>query len=481
MHALRQRAPSKTQTREVGNDMSDATLAAAAAGETTCGRRPLGFWMCTALVIGNTIGMGIFLQPASLAPFGYNALIAWAITICGAVLLALIFASLARRMAQADSPYEYVRATQGDGVAFLAMWCYWVSVWVTNAALAVGVVGYLAAVIPPLGSFPPVIVAVALIWLFVIVNLLGVRTGGGVQVVTTAIKLVPMAVIIGLGLWTLIADPVAYTRNPPSTPLAMSGSTGVLAASAIVLYAMLGIESAAVPAGQVHDPERTIPRATLAGTLIVALAYIGVTVIALLIVPQAILSASSAPFVEVLDRLSGVGGGRWLALFVVVSGLGCLNGWTMLVGDLTRTLAARGFVPEPLVRCNRYGAPAAALIVTAVLASVLALMNYSKTLVEGFTFLTIVITAANLPLYLCCALALVVIWRRAGGAVSSSLLWLGLGGAAYTVFVFFGVGLKPFLLALLLAACGLPFYAWWRVRGRAAVAPATVPAIGIDR
>ena len=228
--------------------------------------------MCTALVIGNTIGMGIFLQPASLAPYGYNALIAWAITIFGTMLLALIFASLARRMAQADGPYEYVRATQGDGVAFLAMWSYWVSVWVTNAALAVGVVGYLTAVLPALGSVPPVLVAVGLIWLFVFVNLLGVRTGGGVQIVTTVLKLIPMAVIIGLGLWTLLVDPSAYTQNLPTTPVTMPS---ILAASAIVLYAMLGIESAAVPAGQVHDPERTIPRATIAGTLITALVYVG--------------------------------------------------------------------------------------------------------------------------------------------------------------------------------------------------------------
>lgn len=456
-----------------------ATLATTLADREAAAARPLGFWMCTALVIGNTIGMGIFLQPASLAPFGYNALIAWAITIFGIVLLALIFASLARRMAQADSPYEYIRATQGDGVAFLAMWCYWVSVWVTNAALAVGVVGYLVAVVPALGGIPPVLVAVALIWLFVIVNLLGVRTGGGVQVVTTVIKLAPMAIIMGLGLWTLLSDPGAYTRHLPTTPVTMPS---VLAASAIVLYAMLGIESAAVPAGQVRDPERTIPRATLAGTLITALVYIGVTVIALLIVPQATLSASSAPFVEVLERLSDVGGGRWLALFVVVSGLGCLNGWTMLAGDLTRTLAGRGFIPEPLARCNRHGAPAIALIVTGVLASVLALMNYSKSLVEGFTFLTIVITAANLPLYLCCALALVVVWHRARGAVSSAVLWLGLGGAIYTVFVFFGVGMKPFLLALLLSACGIPFYAWWRARGRAAATtPSAAPAVGTDR
>jgi APA family basic amino acid/polyamine antiporter len=271
------------------------------------------------------------------------------------------------------------------------MWSYWVSVWVTNAALAVGVVGYLTTVLPALGSMPPVVVAVGLIWLFVFVNLLGVRTGGGVQIVTTALKLIPMAVIIGLGLWTLLVDPSAYTQNLPTTPVTMPS---ILAASAIVLYAMLGIESAAVPAGQVRDPERTIPRATIAGTLITALVYVGVTVIALFIVPQATLASSSAPFVEVLDRLAGVGGGRWLAFFVVISGLGCLNGWTMLVGDMTRSFAARGFLPRSMARCNRFGAPAVALVATAMFASALALMNYSKSLVDGFTFLTIVITAA---------------------------------------------------------------------------------------
>ena len=208
--------------------VSDAmTTAPAAEAET----KSLGLVTCTALVIGNTIGMGIFLQPASLAPYGYNALIAWAITIFGTVLLALIFANLARRMAQADGPYEYVRATQGDGVAFLAMWSYWVSVWVTNAALAVGVVGYLTAVLPALGALPPVLVAVGLIWLFAIVNLLGVRTGGGVQIVTTFLKLIPMAVIIGLGIWTLLVDPSAYTQNLPTTPVTMPS---ILAASAMV-------------------------------------------------------------------------------------------------------------------------------------------------------------------------------------------------------------------------------------------------------
>src|SRR6476619_841538 len=95
-------------------------------------QRKLGFWMCTALVVGNTIGIGIFLQPASLAPYGFNAFVAWAITVVGCVALALVFAQLARRLATADGPFDYMRATLGELTAFLALWCYWVSCWVTN-------------------------------------------------------------------------------------------------------------------------------------------------------------------------------------------------------------------------------------------------------------------------------------------------------------------------------------------------------------
>ena len=90
-----------------------------AAGE---GQRKLGFWMCTALVVGNTIGIGIFLLPASLAPFGFNATVGWLVTVLGCVALANVFARLARQMPEADGPYGFIRATLGDVPAFIAMW-----------------------------------------------------------------------------------------------------------------------------------------------------------------------------------------------------------------------------------------------------------------------------------------------------------------------------------------------------------------------
>jgi APA family basic amino acid/polyamine antiporter len=423
--------------------------------------KELGFWMCTALVVGNTIGIGIFILPASLAPHGLNAMVGWGITIVGMTVLARVFARLARQFPAADGPYAYIEATTGRVPAFVAIWCYWVSCWITNAAIAIGVVGYLGEVLPGLDAVPAAAQALALLWLFVLVNLLGVRAGGRVQVVTTVLKLLPMAAIILLGAWLLLTGPDVFVRELPQTPFSLGS---LMAASTIALFAMLGIESAAVPAGRVRDPERTIPRATMAGTLLTAAIYVVVSSMALLLIPQQQLARSSAPFAELLDSFMGAGIGRTLAVFVVISGLGALNGWTLLVGELTASMARHGSLPGALETSNSRGAPGRALLLTGALATAMVLMNYSKSLVEGFTFLSLVVTAANLPLYLFCAVALVALWRRGARRVPGDLLVLGLLGTAYTIFAFIGLGREPFLWALVLGAAGLPLYFLGRAR-----------------
>jgi APA family basic amino acid/polyamine antiporter len=190
----------------------------------------------------------------------------------------------------------------------------------------------------------------------------------------------------------------------------------------------------------------------------------------MLLIPEQELAHANAPFAMVMDRFAGAGVGRWLALFVVVSGLGALNGWTLLVGELTRTMAVNGVMPAPLARNNRFGSPAIALLVTGLFGTGMVLMSYSKSLVEGFTFLTNVVTAANLPLYLCCSLALGVMWRRGEKAGVRGMLAISVFGTAYALFAFVGLGHEPFMLGLVLAAAGLPLYAFMRYRRRAAVA-----------
>jgi APA family basic amino acid/polyamine antiporter len=415
--------------------------------------RQLGLWTCIALVVGNTIGMGIFLLPASLAPFGFNATAGWIVTVFGCLALARVFAQLARVLPDEHGPYGYMRSTLGELPAFIALWCYWLSTAITLATLATGVVGYGAAVYAPLAAVPPALPALALVWVFVGINLLGARTGGGVQVATTALKLLPMVAIAALGAWLLLTAPTSFTTHAP--PLALHAGD-IASAGTLALFAMLGFESATIGAANVVDPGRTLPRATMLGTVLVAAIYLVVSTVPMLLLPADELATSGAPFALVMDRYLAAGAGRWLALFVVVSGLGCLNGWTLLCGEMTRTMAAGGTLPAPLAKVNARGAPAAALVLSGVVGSAFIAMSYSHSLVDAFTLLTQVVTAANLPMYLLCVAAWGVLWRRApaqrGLPIAAGL------GLAYVVFAFWGMGRTPFLQALVLAAIGVPVY-----------------------
>ena len=439
-----------------------------AAGESGTGARmtaarprALGLSMCTALVVGNVIGIGIFFMPASLAEFGLNAITGWIITLIGCSFLAICFAGISRAFPQDDGPYSYTRRAFGEGIAFAVMWCYWVSVWVSNAAIAIGVVGYVIVFIPQLGQVPwlPPLTALALVWMFVLINLRGARAAGWVQIMTTLLKLLPLAAVIVLGVWVLLSHPTAYVAHVPSTPLSFSAVSSV---SAIAMFAMLGIECAMIPAARVCNPERTIPRATVLGTILTALIYLCVSVVPVLLIPQKTLMGSTAPFAELFTQWLGAGSGRLLAAFVIISGLGALNGWTLMVGEVTQCLARHGRFPSVLAQENAHGAPTRALLVSGVIASIMLLANYNESISGVFVFLTVVCTAASLPMYMTCSIGILVLRRRGSlNTLAGPPLFWTLAVActvAYGTWVFIGIGAKPLLWMLALGAAGVAIY-----------------------
>jgi basic amino acid/polyamine antiporter, APA family len=435
--------------------------------------RALGLLMCTALVVGNTIGMGIFMLPASLAPYGLNAVPAWLITTAGCIFIAWVFAGLSRTFPQDDGPYAYASRAFGSGVAFVLMWCYWISTIMTNAVLATGVVGYLSSFFPVLATNHPLaaVTAVALVWLFVLINLGGVRAAGWVQVWSSVLKLVPQLGVMALGVWAFVAPHASAVVQEPETPASLGG---VITASTLALYAMLGVESAAMPAGRVLDPGRTIPRATFIGTLTVALIYICVSLIPMFLLPQRELAASSAPFADLFARFVGPASGKLLAAFVIVGGLGCLNGWTLILGELTVAFARHGGFPPWLGKVNRHNAPTRAFVFTGILASLAMLTSYSDSTAGAFTFLSVVVTAANLPIYFGCAIAVLLLWRRGqlGRPTARESRWLVAAAlaTAYCVWVSIGLGGRSLLWALALCALGVPVYWWYAVVRRPALA-----------
>jgi APA family basic amino acid/polyamine antiporter len=435
---------------------------------TTAPPRALGLWMCIALVVGNTIGMGIFLLPASLAPYGFNATLGWIVVVAGCLALARVFAGLAKAMPEAAGPYGYMRDTVGELAAFVALWCYWMSSVITLATLGTGVVGYASVIFPGLASVPPAIPAIAFVWIFVGVNLLGARTGGGMQVATTVLKLLPMVAIAGLGAWMLATSPATLTAHPPPMPLRVPD---VAAAATIALFAMLGFESATVGAANAVDPGRTLPRATMIGTLVVAAVYLVVSTVPMLLIPADELAKSPAPFAAVMERHVAAGAGGWLAWFIVVSGLGCLNGWTLLCGEMTRTMAAGGTLPRSLAKVSARGVPVRGLVLSGAIATAMIGMSYSKSLVDGFTFLSTVVTAANLPMYLLCALAWLVLHRR-GVEAARGLPVAAVLGLAFVGFACYGMGRQALVMGLGLVAFAAVLYYVMRRLDRRAPAPA---------
>jgi basic amino acid/polyamine antiporter, APA family len=437
--------------------------------------RALGLTMTTALVVGNTMGVGIFMLPASLAPYGMNAVPGWLITSIGAIFIAWVFAGLARAFPGDDGPYAYTARAFGGAVAFVLMWCYWVSTCVTLPVLATGAVGYLSSFFPVLAENHALaaVTALSFIWLFVLINLRGARTAGWVQVLTTVLKLVPQFGIIALGAAAFFAPHAQAVVHVPTTPTSLSG---VIATSTLALYAMLGVECAAMPAGRVRDPGRTIPRATFIGTLLVAAIYICVCLVPMLLIPQAALAASNAPFADLFARYLGAASGKVLAAFVIVGALGCLNGWTLIVGELTVSFAKHGGFPRALGKVNAHGAPLWGLVFPAALASLMLIMNYNDSMAGAFTLLSVVVTATNLPIYIGAAFAVLVLWRR--GQIPQpgprEVRWIvaAMLAAIYCVWASFGIGRKPLLQALYVCAPGVLVYAvyWWHSVRRDVVA-----------
>jgi APA family basic amino acid/polyamine antiporter len=427
----------------------------------------LGFWMATALVVGNIIGSGVYLLPASLAPLGPNSLAGWLFTATGAVLLAVVFAALSRSFPKDGGPYVYTRAAFGELAGFVVAWGYWVSVWVGNAAIATGAVSYTSSFAPWIAGVPgaSAIVTIAVVWILTLVNCWGVRAAGWVQAVTTVLKLLPLLAVALVGGFFVTKESLASFA---AAPLTLDGTT---AAATLALWALVGFESATVPADKVVDPGRTIPRATMLGTVVTALVCTLACCMVLLAVPAAPLAASPAPFADAARVFWGEGPATLVALFAAISAYGALNGWILLQGELPFAMARDGVFPRPFARESSRGTPAFAFVTTSILVTLLVLANFHVAMARLFEFFIRLATCANLVAYLACSLAILVLIQR--GALrgarqgTAGLAVAGALGSLYSLWAIAGAGKEAVAWGAALLAAGLPVYALMkRAKGR---------------
>jgi APA family basic amino acid/polyamine antiporter len=349
--------------------------ASAPASEAAEGEKPhqFGLTAAMALIVGSIIGVGIFNLPTSLAFYGPITLISMALTTVGALALALLFAALSRRLPADGGPYAYARVAFGNRLGFANAWSYWITAWAGNAAIAVGWVLYVEHFINTGHTkWVTVLLVLAGLWIPAVINLSGVKNMGSVQVVTTVIKFAALAFVSIVGLFFISsANFTPWNASKESAINAIGGGM------AIALFSYLGVETAAVAAAKVRDPDRNIPRSTILGTIATALVYLLSLTVVFGIVPSSKLVNATAPF---SDAVNAIFGGTWagnvMAIAVIISGFGALNGWTMICAEMPKAAADDGLFPQRFRHISKSGVPAYGIIASTVLASIAMAINY---------------------------------------------------------------------------------------------------------
>lgn len=424
-------------------------------------QRQLGLWMLTALVVGNMIGSGVFLLPASLATFGTVTIFSWVATSIGAMFLALVFAKLSTLFPKTGGPYVFCREGYGDFVGFQVAYNYWVSMWIGNAGIAVAFTGYLSTFIPELNhsNLLAFSVTAGAVWVLTLVNIIGIHFAGFMQLILTILKFVPLVIIAIIGIFFVDWSNLAYFNvSGKSNFSAFSGG------AMMTLWAFLGVESATVPADDVKNPEKTIPRATILGTTLAAVLYIICTIVIMGVIPVPQLRESAAPFADLAGKIFGEWGKFAMGAVAVISCLGALNGWILLTGQIPLAASKDNLFPKKFGKVSKNRAPVFGVVFSSILVTALLFLNFSKNLVDQFTFIILLGTLAAILAYIYSTVAEFVIYIKHPDKVdrASVVKSLTISGLAflYTFWMVISSGQEIVFYGALLMFTSIPVYGW---------------------
>jgi basic amino acid/polyamine antiporter, APA family len=425
----------------------------------------LSFLMLVALVVGNMVGAGIYLLPASLAPYGSMAIFAWCLTAVGALVLALMFANLSRTLVKTGGPYAYCRAGFGDFVGFLVAYNYWIAVWVGNAAVVVSLVSYLGTFFPVLdehtlnyNAWVSFTVKIAFVWGVTLLNSFGVRRAGEFQLFTLLLKLLPLCAIIIFGIWLIDGHQVFHTA-----PLSgkISPISALTSAATLTLWAFIGLESATIPAESAEDV-RDISKATIWGTLIAALLYLLTTIVVMGIISPVHLQTASAPFSDVAALIFGSKFAFIIGISAVFSCLGSLNGWILMQGQVPMAAARDNLFPSIFKKENRYGAPIYGLVISSCFVTLILLLTTRQSLIAQFTFITLLATFAFLIPYFLTAMADLVLLKKNPENLDKKRLrkavLIAVLSGVYAFWMLVGAGKETVFYGVLLFLSSVPVY-----------------------
>ncbi|GGL00865.1 transporter [Planomonospora parontospora] len=424
----------------------------------------LGLPQATALVVGNIVGTGIFLLPASLAAFGTVSILAFGIVTLGALALAVVFGRLGRRIPASGGPYAYAREGFGEFPGFLNAWSFWITAWAGNAGIAFAWVGYVvyfadAAFGLDWSSVPAqVVIGLTGLWIPALINLAGVTKMGLFQLVTTILKFAPLIFVAIIGLFFVQADNFGPFN---ATDGSWIGALSV--AAALVLFAYSGVESASIAAEKVSDPERNIGRASVYGTLACAVLYMLGTIAVFGTVPHDKLVDSTAPFADAINAMFG--GSAWgvvMAAFAIISGIGALNGWTLLVAEMPMAAARDGLFPKMFTRMRGGNVPWAGIVIGTALTSITFVLAFAAE--NAFNTILLLAAFTTVVPYLFSAAAQ-LFWLATGERQTArkGLAWnmtLAVVALLFSFWMIFGAGSDAVFQGTLMLLAGIPVYIW---------------------
>jgi arginine:agmatine antiporter len=396
----------------------------------------LGPFLATMLVAGAMIGSGVYLLPASLGAIGSVSILAWLAAIGGGVLLAGVFSWLAILRPGAGGLFAYIHEAFGPGVSFVIGFVYWVGYWIGCVAIALAATGYLSVFIPAL-AHPPwtTLATLAILWLFVGVNLIGPKFVARLGGLTLAAGLAPI-LLVAIGGWFYFRPEVfAASWNVSG----QSDLAVVPAAVVTVFWAFTGIENASVVARIVRDPKRNVPIATLCGLGLASLVYLLAGGVIMGILPARVLARSSAPYADAVAPILGGLAAAAVAACALAKVCGTLGGSVLTTVECADSEGVLGHIAGRTGPRLAARASATHLAWTGVLMSLVALATASPSLARQFTVVVDVSVILSVAAYLGACAAL---WRFARdarrptkwlartAAVGAALFCVAMAGAA---------------------------------------------------
>jgi APA family basic amino acid/polyamine antiporter len=348
--------------------------------------RSIGVWGGAAIMVGVMIGSGIFRTPTDIArelgnPYLILALWAAGGAIC--LLGAFTFTELATMYPKSGGIYVYLHEGMGPAFAFLFGWTYML---ITQPMAVAGITTVFTEHLNQLLGTNwnvPIVTCVAII-LLTGLNVTGMKRGAGFAVVLTAFKTLALAAIVLLSVLMMKGDTTHFTATPAPKPL-LAALAPVLAA---ILWTYDGWSDVAAVAEEVKEPQKRLPRIFFLGTIGITLLYVAVNAAYIWLMPLAEMRGTETVAPQVMDKLVGRGGANVATAVIMISVLGCAHA-SLIIGSRVIFAQARDglFFAFPGRVHPKYGTPAMALWVQAVLACVamLALQRF-QTLIKGFVF-----------------------------------------------------------------------------------------------